>query len=222
MLRKDPFVTGEYYHIYNRGVDKRIIFKLNKDYERFMILLHLANSDESFSIDELMNRQALKFSEILSIPIDRTLVSIGSWSLMPNHFHLLLKQEIDGGITKFMRKIGTGYSMYFNIKYQRKGALFGGLFKSKLVADDNYLRHLFGYINLNALELEFPDWEKNISKPIDKMKKYLDSNRYSSYLDFSGKDRVEKKIINPENFPDYFGGNQTFDGFIKDYFSNVS
>ena len=118
MLRKDPFMTGEYYHIYNRGIDKRVIFKSGKDYKRFMMLLYLANSDDSFRFDVILNNQHKIFSEILVIDRGQLLVSIGVWCLMTNHFHLLIRQEVDGGITKFMRKLGVGYSMYFNIKYQ--------------------------------------------------------------------------------------------------------
>ena len=142
-------MTGEYYHIYNRGIDKRVIFKSGKDYKRFMMLLYLANSDDSFRFDVILNNQHKIFSEILVIDRGQLLVSIGVWCLMTNHFHLLIRQEVDGGITKFMRKLGVGYSMYFNIKYQRQGALFGGLFKSKLIDNkDLYLKHLFAYINL--------------------------------------------------------------------------
>ena len=221
MLRKDPFVTGEYYHIYNRGIDKRIIFKSKKDYERFIMLLYLANSDDSFRLDNILNKQHKTFGEVLMLDKDEPLVSLGAWCLMTNHFHLLIRQEVDGGVTKFMRKLGVGYSMFFNIKYQRKGALFGGLFKSKLIGvDDNYMRQLFGYIHINPLEIEFPEWKDKINKSSVNMnmKKFLESYQYSSYLDYVGEDRVEKNIINPKNFPDYFQNSQSFQDFIENYF----
>ena len=221
MLRKDPFVTGEYYHIYNRGIDKRIIFKSKKDYERFIMLLYLANSDDSFRLDNILNKQHKTFGEALVLDKDEPLVSIGAWCLMTNHFHLLIRQEADGGVTKFMRKLGVGYSMFFNIKYQRKGALFGGLFKSKLIGvDDNYMRQLFGYIHINPLEIEFPEWKDKIKKSSINMnmKKFLESYQYSSYLDYIGEDRIEKNIINPKNFPDYFQNSQSFQDFIENYF----
>ena|SRR3989344_6032777 len=209
MLRKDPFIIGEYYHIYNWGIDKRIIFKSKKDYERFMMLLYLANSNNSFRLDDFLNRQHRTFNEILILDRNESLVSIGAWCLMTNHFHLLIRQEVDGGITKFMRKLGVGYSMFFNIKYQRKGALFGGLFKSKLIGiDDNYIRQLLGYIHINPLEIEFPEWKVNINKSPVNMEKFLKSYKYSSYLDYVGEDRIEKNIIKPENFPDYFQNSQ--------------
>ena len=220
MLRKDPFVTGEYYHIYNRGIDKRVIFKLKRDYERFMILLYLANSQDSFRLDDLLNKQYKTFNEILVLDKGRPIVSVGTWCLMSNHFHILLKQEVDGGITKFMKKLGTGYSMFFNIKYQRQGGLFGGPFKSKLVGvDDNYLKQLFAYIHLNPLEIEFPNWEKEINKSSSDMKKFLESYRYSSYQDYIGVNRVENRILNKKAFPDYFEKENSFKDFVESYLS---
>lgn len=222
MLRTDPFITGEYYHIYNRGIDKRVIFKLVRDHERFMMLLYVANSKESFRLDNLISLQNKTFEDILAINKGESLVSIGAWSLMPNHFHLLVRQDIDGGITKFMRKLGVGYSMFFNIKYQRKGSLFGGVFKSKLVGvDDVYLRHLFGYIHLNSLDIGFPDWKnqtRHSSGEIGKMKQFLESYRYSSYQDYVGIDRAEKNILSSESFPEYFNDAKDFEGFVDDYF----
>lgn len=219
MFRKDPFVTGEYYHIYNRGIDKRIIFKSKRDYDRFIMLLYLANSNESFRLDDLLNKQHKTFGEILVLDKGEPLVSIGAWCLMTNHFHLLIRQEIDGGITKFMRKLGVGYSMFFNIKYQRTGGLFGGLFKSKLIGtDDNYMKQLFAYIHLNPLEIKFPNWKEQINRPSVEMKKFLKSYQYSSYIDYTREDRVEKNIIRPERFPEYFVDVREFKDFIEDYF----
>jgi len=222
MLRKDPFITGEYYHLYNRGIDKRIIFKSRKDYERFMMLLYVSNSNEQFfRLDNLINQQRKTFNQILILEKGEPLISIGVWCLMPNHFHLLIKQEIDGGITRFMRKLGVGYSMFFNIKYQRSGSLFGGLFKSKLIGkDDDYMKQLFGYIHINPLDIEFPNWKHDVIKATGNMKKFLTVYPYSSYLDYIGENRVEKNIINPENFPEYFQNAQSFEDFVGDYLIN--
>jgi putative transposase len=222
MLRKDPFITGEYYHIYNRGIDKRIIFKSKNDYERLILLLYVCNSnkEQSFRLDNLINQQHKIFDEILILDRGESLVSIGAWCLMTNHFHLLVKQEVDGGITKFMKKLGTGYSMFFNIKYQRKGALFGGPFKSKLIGnDDNYMRQMFAYIHLNALDIQFSGWEDNLNKSSTEIKKFLELYRYSSYQDYVGWDRVEKSILNKDAFPDYFGNSQSFKDFVENYFT---
>lgn len=223
MLRKDPFVTGEYYHIYNRGVDKRVIFKSSRDYERFIMLLYVSNTQtESFRLDNLINQQHKTFDEIFILDKGEPLVSVGAWCLMSNHFHLLVRQEVDGGITKFMKKLGTAYAMFFNIKYQRTGALFGGLFKSKLIGiDDNYMRHLFGYIHINPLEIKFPEWKEQIERPSVEMKKFLESYRYSSYADYLDVGRVEKNIIKIENFPEYFEDSSSLEDFVEDYFTDT-
>ena len=226
MLRKDSFVTGEYYHVWNRGIDKRTIFKLERDYERFIMLLYICNSTDepSFRLDNLINHSHKSFEEIMVLDRGKPLVSIGAWCLMNNHFHVLVRQEVDGGITKFMRKLGTSYSMFFNIKYQRHGALFGGLFKSKLIGvDDNYLNNMFAYIHLNPLDIKFSGWENEIgksSKETDvEMKKFLELYRYSSYQDYIGVDRVEKNILKPEVFPTNFTDMKSLKDFIENYFS---
>ena len=221
MLRKDPFITGEYYHIWNRGIDKRIIFKLKRDYERFIMLLYISNSSESFRLDDLLNKQHKTLEEVLILDKGESLVSIGAWCLMSNHFHILVRQEADGGITKFMKKLGTGYSMFFNIKYQRHGALFGGLFKSKLIGvDDNYLNHLFAYIHLNPLDIEFYGWENEKNKCLDEKRNFLESYRYSSYQDYTGIDRVEGNIIKTDVFPTNFKDTKSFKDFTENYFAS--
>lgn len=227
MLRKDPFVTGEYYHLFNRGIDKRIIFKSKADYARFVMLLYVSNSlEDSFRLDNLINRLHKKFDEVLTLDRGKKLVSIGSWCLMRNHFHILIRQEIDGGITKFMKKLGTGYSMYFNIKYERQGALFGGPFKSKLVgADDNYMKQLFAYLHLNPLEIKFPNWQESIGSRSNDMRDFLKEYPYSSYTDLLSKTkagRVEKNIINIDNFPAYFEETDSFQEFVENYFIETS
>jgi putative transposase len=223
MLRKDQFITGEYYHIYNRGIDKRNIFKVKRDYERFIMLLYICNStnEKPFRLDDLLNKQDKTFEEVMILDKGKPLVSIGAWCLMTNHFHLLVRQEVDGGITKLMRKVGVGYSMFFNIKYQRKGALFGGLFKSKLIGvDDNYMNHMFAYIHLNSLDIEFSGWEKQLTKSPKEMKDFLESYRYSSYQDYIDIDRVELNILTKQSFPCYFINTKSFKDFTQNYFMN--
>ena len=218
MIRKDLFTIGEYYHIYNRGVDKRVIFKNSHDYSRFIMLLYLANSQDSFRLDQLINIQHKSYEEILLIEKGKSLVSIGAWCLMPNHFHLLIREEVEGGVTKFMKKLCTAYSMYFNIKNNRSGSLLQGRFKSKLVEKDNYMMHLFGYIHLNSLDLKFSKWEENIARKPKDMREFLKSYKYSSYQDYVQVKRPENKIINFSRFPDYFMGDKEFKNFVESYF----
>src|SRR3954464_6221238 len=111
--RRVAFGVGEWYHCYNRGIEKRITFDDERDYRRFLELLYLANDELPLRRDEIGLR---KFEEILTLPRGKKLVSIGAFCLMPNHFHLVLKETSEGGITAFMRKLGTAYTLYFNSK----------------------------------------------------------------------------------------------------------
>ena len=223
MQRKEPFVVGEYYHVYNRGVDKRIIFESSQDYRRFIILLYLCNSSVAIKLDNLIRFKKMSYLQVLSYERGEKLISIGAWCLMPNHFHLLIKEEVPGGISKFMGKLGTGYSMYFNAKNKRKGSLFSGRFKSKNISEDNYMKHLFGYIHLNPLDLEIPEWEEKLKSQKDISKECIDilsKYTYSSYKEYLGIDRMESKIINKESFPEYFGSVESFKDFLNSYLIN--
>lgn len=220
MLRKHPFVVGEYYHIYNRGIDKRVIFKSDSDYRRFMMLLYVANSEEPSKLDNLLHILHKKYEEIFSVKRGKPLVSIAAWCLMPNHFHILIRENVEGGTTKFMKKLGTAYSMYFNARYKRTGSLFGGLFKSKIIKDDRYLKHLFGYISLNPLDLEFPEWEGLIDKNESKAwRDFLNKYSYSSFFDYIGISRSENNILSREDFPKYFLTSKEFEDFVESYLS---
>jgi len=146
-LRKTPFINSEFYHIYNRGVDKRIIFSDEDDIARFIQSMHEFNSIEPIgSIYEktfVNNKLGGKASK------SKKLVNFIAYCLNPNHYHFILEQVEEDGISKFMQRIGTGYAMYFNEKYDRGGALFQGKFKSVHIDSNEYLLHLSAYVNLN-------------------------------------------------------------------------
>src|SRR3989344_3627080 len=205
MLRKDPFAIGEYYHLYNRGTDKRSIFLDKHDYHRFVILLYLCNTSEAVSLENHL-RKGRSFTEIFELDRGTPLVSIGAWCLMPNHFHLLVKEIVPDGITKFMRKINTGYSMYFNKKYDRRGNLFQGRFNSKNIYMDKYFKYLFSYIHLNPIKL-IPgesQWKEVGIKDVKNAKNFLMDYEYSSFLTYINANNLYEKIINKNNFPEYF------------------
>lgn len=140
-----PLVTGCYYHIYNRGVEKRKIFLHEKDYGRFLESVNFYRfSPQPIRLSEFKrNRKALKRVA------QKAIVEIVCFCLMPNHFHFLIRQLEDGGITEFIRKTSDSYSRFFNTKYERVGGLFQGNFKAKLVESDEYLLELTKYIHLN-------------------------------------------------------------------------
>ena len=156
--RNDPFIVGEWYHCYNRSIEKRTSFEDLQDYNRFLELLYLAN-------DELPLRRndigILKFEEILNIPRGKKLVAIGAFCLMPNYFDLVLNEVSEGGITTFMRKMGTAYTLYFNARHERVGNLFLKPFQSRHVSTNRSLQHLINYVHSNPTILYEPEWKTN-------------------------------------------------------------
>ena len=207
-IRKVSFVQGEYYHLYNRGNDKRKIFHDEKDYKYFIKLLYLSNSQSNF---KSYNLDRIKNLDVFSLENKDPIVSVGAYVLMPNHFHILINQKEDAGISKFMQKLCTGYVMYYNKKYKRTGSLFEGKFKSQHLDTDNYLRYIFSYIHLNPIKLIQKDWKEKGITDFNKSVKFLNEYMYSSYIDYEQNfTRKESKIINKKSFPDYFPTQQIF------------
>ena len=199
MQRPVPLAVDEFYHCYNRGVEKREIFSNQSDYERFINLLYLANSDKAIVFEDI-NEQ-----NIFAMERGEPIVAVGAYCLMPNHFHLLLREIKEGGITQFMRKLCTGYSMYFNKKYEHSGVLFQGRFKAKHADSDEYLRHLATYIHLNPLDLIQSGWKKNGVRDSKYAEEFLKKYSYSSLHDYvSDAMRQEIAIINKDLFPAYY------------------
>ena len=211
-IRKFSFISGEYYHAYNRGNSKQIIFKDKSDYARFIGLLFVCNSSENFKIDNLNKKESL-----LNSSRGQQLVHIGAYCLMPNHFHLLLTDTGEGNISKFMQKLITAYVMYFNKRYERSGSLFEGKFKAQHADTDKYLKYLFSYIHLNPVKLVESKWQEIGIKDKSKVLKFLEQYQYSSYLDYLGKDRTEKIILNTKAFPKYFSNKEDFQEEIFDW-----
>jgi len=181
--RKISFSDGEFYHIYNRGADKRNLFTSDHDYQRFLQSLYLANAPEQFVVRDLVRL----FPSVYEIEKQSELVAIGAYCLMPNHFHLLVTPRVDGGITKFMSKLMTGYSMYFNKKYERTGTLYEGPFKAKHASYDEYLKYLYAYIHLNPLKLMTVT---DATHTKETTVRFLEQYQYSSLPDYVGISRA--------------------------------
>lgn len=149
-MRKVIFAEGEFYHVYNRGTDKRDIFSDENDYARFFESMLEFNVLEPIgSLFENSFRKKNKLGGSTSKDADEKLVNIVAYCLNSNHYHFLLQQVADKGMEKFMQRLGTGYTMYFNNKYERSGALFQGKFKAVYVDSNEYLLHVSAYVNLN-------------------------------------------------------------------------
>lgn len=157
-MRKFQFQTGEYYHIYNRGVEGREIFSDQKDYLRFLRSMREFNNSEAaggmyanYLKNKAIERQRgltsnLNFKlEVKPLP----LVEFIGYCLNQNHFHFIVSSSMENGVVKFMQKLGTAYTMFFNQKHSRSGSLFQGTYKAVHVNDYGYLLKLLVYVNCN-------------------------------------------------------------------------
>nr|MBP9757549.1 transposase [Candidatus Paceibacterota bacterium] len=211
MQRRIVISPGESYHLYNRGVEKRKIFVTKRDHERFLKLLFLANGTAP-----------LKFDRVKGIPLSEInrgtpLVAIGAYVLMPNHFHLLVHEVREGGISMFMEKLTTAYASYFNKLNDRVGSLFQGTYKADHADTDEYLKYLYSYIHLNPVKLIESKWRDKGIADLKGVRAFLEQYRYSSYSDYLGNKREEGIIIDREPFPDYFSSTSDFNTEINDW-----
>ncbi|OGJ10489.1 hypothetical protein A2456_00970 [Candidatus Nomurabacteria bacterium RIFOXYC2_FULL_36_19] len=201
MYRKTPFAEKEHYHIYSRGVEKRKIFLNEKDYYRFTALLYIMNQNLPFRMDNFLQKN--KLENIFEEEKEKPLVSILSYCLMPNHFHLILYEHTENGISKFMGKLLTAYSMYFNKKYDRSGPLFTHPFRSEHINNDSQYMYIFSYIHLNPLSIIQKNWKEDGVKNKQDAEKFLQDYQFSSYQDFIEKNRLESTIIDFSLIPEY-------------------
>lgn len=210
MTRKYPIVEGEIYHVYNRGSDKRQIVQDEQDEWQFLSYLYLCNNPEFTFTKSTRDSFAVERSG--------SLVDIGAYCLMPNHFHLLAYEKMAGGLAKFMQRLGTAYSMYYNGKYKRTGSLFEGSYKAKLVDSDEYLNYLFAYIHLNPAKIVDSNWREveSVGRAVE-IQKFLERYRPTSLVYYLGKHRKEDRILETKNFPAYFATKSEFERFIADW-----
>ena len=184
----------------------------DSDRNRFISLLYLHNSGASITIRDML-KDGYTEESLFDFPTNDHCVDIGAYCLMDNHFHLLVKEINDNGVSHFMQKLVTAYTMYFNKKYKRVGPLFQGVFKAELADDDLYLQYLYVYIHLNPLKMFDEGWRRGeeISQPL---MQNIFLYRYSSFLDYSQNEekRAQSKILNKSEFSQYF---QNYNDFLK-------
>lgn len=173
------FTENQHYHVFNRGVEKRKIFLDNQDYNIFLYYLFIY----LVPLEEVLKKYPLLPIHLQSKNLSKEL-SLVSYCLMPNHFHLLLKQESKDAVSRFMKQVTNAYTRYFNHKYKRVGGLVQGRFKAVLIVKDELLLHISRYIHLNPV--------------ISNLIKDLEDYRWSSYLDYiskSSKSFISKDLI---------------------------
>lgn len=181
--------AGGIYHIYNRGVEKRNVFLDTSDRLRFIHDLFEFNSEEP--APNLTYHIGYKQAKEVGLPKlskrRKLIIELLAFCLMPNHFHLMVKQRVDNGVSFFMQKLGTGYTNYFNQKYERVGSLFQGKYKLVAIKNETHFLHLPYYIHANPLDLVTPKWRSGEIRNYGNALKSLENYRWSSFLDYVGK-----------------------------------
>jgi putative transposase len=202
--RTIPLVTGEYYHVYNRGVAYQPIFNKTRDYERMLQgIQYYQYNNVPIRFSKVLQRQQKERDEIfftLQKQNDK-IVDIVAYCLMPNHFHFLIKQNVDDGLSRFLRLMINSYVKYFNTKYKRAGTLFQGMFKVVHIETEDQLLHLSRYIHLNPVVAYLVKDKDFMSYPWSSHQEYL-SNKAT--------------ISNPQVILDHFSKKQSYEQFVLD------
>lgn len=214
------------YHVLSRGVDKRKIFLSNRDYFRFIHnLFEFNNSEQSSSSPRRTFNQCSDIARRYIGQKDRRkrklLVDIHAFCLMPNHYHLLLSPRVEGGISKFMKKVNMGYAKYFNIKNGRKGALFESRYKSILIEDESHFMYLPHYIHLNPLDLHMPEWRERKLRSVTGAIKFLENYRWSSFPDYIGQKNFPS-ITNRDFLLEVFGGMDKYKNRVEEFLKDLN
>jgi len=216
-IRNVSFAPDEWFHCFTRGVDKRQIFMDERDSARFQMLLYTSNGTKPVHISNLGGRhQGPALVTVLSQDRSNPLVDIGAYCLMKNHLHLLLREIDYGGISAFMQKLGTAYTMYFNKKYERTGTLFSGRFKAVHVASDAHFRRVVNYIHANPAELFESGWKKGVVRNLAKLEKNVRAYPYSSLPDYESVARPHHAILNIAGVTELVDANPSFQTLLKD------
>ncbi len=200
MSRKPrQFEIGNIYHIINRGIDGRKIFIKPQDYSRFILSLEFFNSTNLIDIWTLVGHGLVTAIGGSNPPIagmakrieeqrkkkSESIIELMAFALMPNHYHLIVREIVVGGVSSYMQKIG-GYTGYFNKQYDRKGSLFGSSYKYVEIKTEAQLFVVFNYVHTNPVELVESMWKKQQVKNFDKAKNFLENYKWSSYKDYIG------------------------------------
>jgi putative transposase len=183
------YEAGGYYHIYNRGVNRRLIFKDQEDYSTFLSYLQFYLSPPLIpEIATNLQGSSLKVSPSRQLKNYKGEIELIAYCLMPNHFHLMVKQYSEFGINHFMRSLATKYSRYFNTKYERTGHLFQGIYKAVRIESESQFTYLTKYIHRNPISLPtFKDDPRRLS--------FYKYSSYANYLNMFSQSWVQTKDI---------------------------
>ncbi len=217
MARSVTFEPGEWYHCYNRGIDRRKTYMDRQDYQRFQTLLYASNSDTPFPLRRFRSHEGrLDLHDLYTEERGEPQVDIGAYALLPDQYHLLLRERTVGGITSFMQRLNTRYVMYFNIRHERMGPLFGGRFRAKQVRTSN-LSKVVNFIHGNSAELFEENFKSGMVADKHLLKKSVRTYEFSSLCDYEEYDRPERVILSIESLKTCLGSSPTLDGALTDF-----
>ncbi len=200
--RKAPLVSGEIYHIFNKGITGQITFLNSKDYKRAKLTLkYYLYSPLPIRFSRFLELSSKRKKELFQIFKPRKIVSVIAYVFMPNHFHLLVKQEEDKGIQRFVGNFQNSYTRYFNTKNKRAGSLFLNRFKAVRIKTEEQLYHVSRYIHLNPYSSE-----------VVKTLKELEQYKWSSLPEYLG--LTEEKICDKELILGHFGNIERYKSFV--------
>ncbi|MBI2019394.1 transposase [Candidatus Daviesbacteria bacterium] len=202
-FRKLVFRDGEIYHVFNRGIDRRTIFTDKKEYERFQKLIKFYRHKDIPIRFSKINQQPVEFREKIleKLYSSERALDILSYCIMPNHFHFLLKQTSDKGVSVFISNIVNAYTKYFNTKHERTGPLFEGVFKAVHIETDEQLVHVSRYIHLNPVSSSII--------PTGELEDYEWSS-YPEYLSLTEEEIAQKDLV-----LDMFKSIQAYQEFVN-------
>lgn len=214
-IKRPPLVNGEIYHIVVRMVGDLKLFRDEKDYLRKIHNLFEFNdaNPTRWQYRQYYENRSRDISERTKRNL---LVEILTFCLMPNHIHLLIRQLVNGGISKFMRKIGAGYGIYYNKKYKRNGHIFQGKYRAVHITSDPQLQTAFVYIHANPVSLIEPGWKERGIKNINGTIKFLENYRWSSYRDYL-LDKNFPSLTSREFLTETFGDNESCREIVNDW-----
>lgn len=152
IFMREKILANEYIHIYSRGSDKKDLFYDKQDYYRFFNLLKYYNKKNTISFSSLLKKKGAEITKILG-EYTEDYVEILIFTLMPNHFHLVIKCLGDGSVGKYMHKVLTAFAMYFNKKYSKTGHRFESKYKYRKIQDDTDLKNAINYVYLNPAKI---------------------------------------------------------------------
>lgn len=217
--RRDVITVGSYVHVCNRGVRKMPIYRQKSDLWRLLFNLFYLNSahvSENWARElEEHDKDALKNFVWLEKWGPRVqLVSVLAYTIMPNHFHLILKEVKEGGISHFMHKFSMGYAKFINTKYKESGSLFQGRYRSKTADDDSYLQYCAAYVMAkNPMELR-KDGLKEAVHNFDVAWEEAIEYPFSSLADYAGKRTIP--ILTKDLLGELFPSGKAFKNFSRD------